>query len=183
MITERQEVALTGKGDCLEHYHLVDRGPFPIVHGAFYDTTSQTAASTTTAYPVTFDTTLLSAGIEVVSNSQLTVRTDGIFNIQVSLQLRNTDAVDHDVDTWLVVEGTNVVGSNRVVMAPAQHGGLDGRTLVTWNQLQRLGRGEYVQIMWRTINTSVSIAAYATQTTPDRPTTPSAIVTMDMVSI
>lgn len=25
MITERQEVALTGKGDCQEHYHLADR--------------------------------------------------------------------------------------------------------------------------------------------------------------
>ncbi len=43
-------------------------------YGAFQDSTDQTAASTTTAYAVTFNTTDFSNGISVVSNSRITAK-------------------------------------------------------------------------------------------------------------
>jgi hypothetical protein len=42
-------------------------------HGAFQDSTDQTAANTTTAYAVTFNTTDFSNGVTLVSGSRFTV--------------------------------------------------------------------------------------------------------------
>jgi hypothetical protein len=59
-------------------------------YGAFQDTTDQTAANTTTAYAVTLDTTDYSNGVYVSNSSRLNVRNYGIYNIQFSIQLKNT---------------------------------------------------------------------------------------------
>ena len=58
-----------------------------VPYGAFQDSTDQSAASTTSAYAVTFNTTDYSAGISVVSNSQITVRSSGVYNIQLQRKL------------------------------------------------------------------------------------------------
>ncbi len=50
-------------------------------YGAFQDSTDQTAANTTTAYAVTFNTTDYSNGIYVSNSSRLNVRNYGIYNI------------------------------------------------------------------------------------------------------
>jgi hypothetical protein len=42
-------------------------------YGAFQDSTTQTAANTTTAYPITFNTTDFSNGVTMVSGSRFTV--------------------------------------------------------------------------------------------------------------
>jgi hypothetical protein len=183
MINERQAVELTGKGDCREHYHLEDRGPFPISHGYFYDTTSQTIASTTTAYAATLNTTVYSNGVEIVSGSRITARSSGLYNIQFSAQLANSDSQDHDVDIWLAMNGTNITESTGTVSVPAKHGAINGHTLAAWNFFQRMGRGDYVQLMWQADSTLVSAPHIAAQTSPARPSTPSFIVSVNLVSI
>jgi hypothetical protein len=45
-----------------------------------------------------------------------------------------------------------------------------------------LAKDDYVQIMWSTTNVLVTIDQKPVQTSPTRPTTPSAIVTMNYVS-
>ena len=50
------------------------------------------------------------------------------------------------------------------------------------NYYAQLAANDYVQIMWRASNTAITIDAVATQTSPTRPATPSAIVTMNYVS-
>jgi hypothetical protein len=45
-----------------------------------------------------------------------------------------------------------------------------------------LAKNDYVEIMWSTTNTLVTIDAKGTQTSPTRPTTPSVITTMNYVS-
>ncbi|WP_353246842.1 hypothetical protein, partial [Limnohabitans sp.] len=55
-------------------------------YGAFQDSTDQTAASTTVAYPVKFNTTDFANGVTVASDSRLTVAVDGLWNLQFSLQ-------------------------------------------------------------------------------------------------
>lgn len=153
----------------------------PVPYGAFQDTTDQTAASTTAAYAITFNTTDYSAGVSVVSNSQITVRTGGIYNIQFSIQFANGNVAIQDVDIWFRKNGTDVAGSNSKFSVPNSHGGTDGHLIAALNFYLQLAAGDYVQIMWATTSTDVSLEHLSAQTTPTRPSTPSAIVTVNKV--
>lgn len=153
----------------------------PVPYGAFQDTTDQTAASTTAAYAVTLNTTDYSAGVSVVSNSQITVRTGGVYNIQFSIQLANGNVAIQDVDIWFRKNGTDVTASNSKFSVPNSHGGTDGHLIAALNFYIQLAADDYVQLMWATTSTDVSIEQIPAQTTPTRPATPSAIVTVNKV--
>jgi hypothetical protein len=151
-------------------------------YGAFQDSTNQTAANTTTAYPMTFNTTDYSNGVSVVSNSRMTVKSYGIYNLQFSAQLVNTDSSIHDMDIWFRKNGTNVPASNSRYSVPNSHGGVDGHTIAALNYYIELNANDYVEIMWATDNTAVSIQQLPTRTSPDTPSTPSVIATMQYVA-
>ena len=153
----------------------------PVPYGAFQDTTDQTAASTTAAHAITLNTTDYSAGVSVVSNSQITVRTGGVYNIQFSIQFANGNVAIQDVDIWFRKNGTDVAGSNSKFSVPNSHGGTDGHLIAALNFYIQLAAGDYVQIMWATTSTDVSLEQIPAQTTPTRPSTPSAIVTVNKV--
>ena len=151
-------------------------------YGAFQDSTNQTAANTTTAYPMTLNTTDYSNGVSVVSNSRITVKNYGIYNLQFSAQLVNTDTSIHDIDIWFRKNGTNVPASNSRYSVPNSHGGVDGSLIAALNYYIELNANDYVEIMWATDNTAVSIQQLATRTSPDTPSTPSVIATMQYVA-
>lgn len=152
-----------------------------VPYGAFQDTTDQTAASTTAAYAITLNTTDYAVGVAIVSNSQITVRSAGVYNIQFSLQFANDNVAIQDVDVWFRKNGTDVAGSNSKFSVPNSHGGTDGHLIAALNFYIQLAAGDYVQLMWSTTSTDVSIEHLAAQTSPTRPTTPSAIVTINKV--
>jgi hypothetical protein len=152
-------------------------------YGAFQDSTDQVAASTTVAYPVTFNTTDFSNGVTIVSNSRITVADDGIWNLQFSLQFTNTTNASQDVDVWFRVNGTNIANSNsRYGLAPRKGAGDPFHIIMALNYFASLNATDYIEIMWRTSDTGVSIEQYASGTSPTRPAVPSAIVTMSFVS-
>jgi hypothetical protein len=152
-------------------------------HGAFQDSTDQTAANTTTAYAVTFNTTDFSNGVTIASNSRITVADSGIWNLQFSIQFTNTTNSSQDVDVWFRVNGTNVANSNsRFGFAPRKGVGDPYHTIAALNYFVSLNATDYVEIMWRTTDIGVQIEQYAAGTSPTRPAVPSAIVTMSFVS-
>lgn len=151
-------------------------------YGAFQDSTDQTAASTTAAYAVTFNTTDYSHGISVVSNSRLTAKSYGIYNVQFSIQFANTDTQIQDVDIWFRKNGTDIANSNSRFSIPNSHGGVDGHLIAAMNFWVELAANDYTEIMWRTTSTAVSIQQIPAQTSPTRPATPSAIVTVSFQS-
>ena len=152
-------------------------------YGAFQDSTDQVAASTTVAYPVTFNTTDFSNGVTIVSNSRITVADDGIWNLQFSLQFTNTTNASQDVDVWFRVNGTNIANSNsRYGLAPRKGAGDPFHVIMALNYFASLNATDYIEIMWRTSDTGVSIEQYAAGTSPTRPAIPSAIATMSFVS-
>jgi len=182
MLDPRNEAELIQGGDTQLHYHLADRGPFPIPHGAFYDTTTQTCASTTTAYAMTYNTTVFSQGVWV-DNSKIYVSAPGIYNVQFSCQLGNTDSAAHDIHIWLAKNGVNETESNTIVDVPPKHGGTYGHTVAAWNFFVQMNRNDYVEIMWNAESTSVSIPHFPVATNPTRPSTPSVILTVTLVSV
>ena len=152
-------------------------------HGAFQDSTDQTAANTTTAYPVTFNTTDFSNGVTIASNSRITVADSGIWNLQFSIQLKNTTNDGQDVDVWFRKNGTNIANSNsRFHLSQRKSAGDPSHLIAAMNFFVSLAANDYVQIMWRPTSTDVSIEHFDASTSPTRPAVPSAIVTMSFVS-
>jgi hypothetical protein len=152
-------------------------------YGAFQDSTDQTAASTTVAYPITFNTTDYSNGVTIASNSRITVAVTGIWNLQFSLQLINDTNTSQDVDIWFRLNGTNIANSNsKYGLAPRKSAGDPYHTIATLNYFVSLSANDYIEIVWRTTDTGVYINQYSAGTSPTRPATPSAIATMSFVS-
>ena len=152
-------------------------------YGAFQDSTDQTAANTTTAYAVTFNTTDFSNGVTIASNSRITVADSGIWNLQFSIQFTNTTNSSQDVDVWFRVNGTNVANSNsRFGLAPRKGAGDPFHIIAAINYFVSLNATDYVEIMWRPTDIGVQIEQYAASASPTRPAVPSAIVTMSFVS-
>ena len=152
-------------------------------YGAFQDTTDQTAANTTTAYAVKFNTTDFSNGVSIASDSRITVAVDGLWNLQFSIQFKNTTNDGQDVDIWFRKNGTNIDNSNSRFHLPARKGSGDPSHLIAaLNFFASMVATDYIEIMWRVTNTGVSIEHFDASTSPTRPAVPSAIATMTFVS-
>ena len=152
-------------------------------YGAFQDSTDQTAANTTTAYAVTLNTTDYSNGVYLSNSSRLNVRNYGVYNIQFSIQLKNTTNDSQDTDIWFRKNGTNVAGSNSRFSMPARKSTGDPSHLIAaMNYFLEMNAGDYVEVMWRVSDVGVSIEQYPTSTSPDRPSIPSAIITLNYVA-
>ncbi len=76
-------------------------------YGAFQDSTDQTAANTTTAYAITFDTTDYANGITLSNTSRLNVSQGGLYNVQFSIQFKNTTNDTQDAEVWFRKNGTD----------------------------------------------------------------------------
>lgn len=152
-------------------------------YGAFQDSTDQTVANTTTAYAVTLNTTDYSNGIYLSNSSRVNVRNYGIYNIQFSIQLKNTTNDSQDVDIWFRKNGTDVAGSNSRFGIPARKSSGDpSHVIAALNYFAELNANDYVEIMWRVSDVGVAIEHYGTSTSPTRPAVPSAIVTVNYVA-
>ena len=152
-------------------------------YGSFQDSTDQVAANTTTAYPITFNTTDFSNGVTIASSSRITVAESGIWNVQFSIQFTNTTNASQDVDVWFKVNGTNAANSNsRFGFAPRKGVGDPFHIIAALNYFVSLNANDYVEIMWRPTDVGVTIEQYPASSTPTRPAVPSAIATFSFVS-
>lgn len=152
-------------------------------HGAFHDSTDQVAASTTVATAVIFGTTDISNGVTLSNSSRLNVEDSGVFNIQFSIQLKNTTNDGHDVDIWFRKNGTNIDNSNSKYHIPARKStGDPSHIIAALNLFVELNAGDYVEIMYKVDNVNVTLEHFAASASPTRPAVPSAIVTVSFVS-
>jgi len=152
-------------------------------YGAFQDSTDQTAASTTAAYAITFNTTDFTNGVTLSNSSRLNVSDTGIYNIQFSIQLTNNSNAPQDVDVWFRKNGTDISNSNsKYGLSARKDVGDPTHLIMTLNFFVSLVKSDYIQIMWRTSSTDVKIEQYAAGTSPTRPATPSVIATVSFVS-
>jgi len=152
-------------------------------YGVFQDSTDQTAANTTTAYAITFDTTDFSNGVTLSNSSRLNVAQSGIYNLQFSIQFKNTTNDGQDVDVWFRKNGTDIANSNsRFHLSQRKSSGDPSHLIAAMNFFVSLAASDYVQIMWRPTDVGVSLEHFAAGTSPTRPAVPSAIATLSFVS-
>lgn len=152
-------------------------------YGAFQDNTDQTAANTTTAYAIAIATTDYSNGVYLSNTSRMNVRNYGVYNIQFSIQFKNTTNDSQDVDIWFRKNGTDVTASNSRFSLPARKSSGDPSHLIAAiNFFLELQANDYVEIMWRVSDIGVSIESYGTSTSPTRPAVPGVIATIQYIA-
>jgi hypothetical protein len=149
-------------------------------YGAFQDSTTQTAVSANTAYPVKFNTIDLTNGVSVVNDgssnpTRITLANTGIYNIQFSLQLEKIGGGGNfTIDIWLRKNGVDIPNTTgKVVLTGSANA---SPVVAAWNYVLDLAANDYVQLMWSTTNTNAVI--FAAVATPPHPGIPSAILTV-----
>jgi hypothetical protein len=119
----------------------------------------------------------------MVSGSRITVAYSGLYNLQFSTQFQNNDSAPQDASIWLKINGVDVAGSTGLLGFPARKSAGDPyHDIKGWNFFVRLTAGQYVEIWWSTTHADVTIKAYASGTSPTRPSTASNVVTMTYVA-
>ena len=151
-------------------------------YGAFQDSTDQSIATTTATANVTLNTTDYALGTSLVDGYKIKVDYSGLYNIQFSFQFVNTDSQIQDIDIWFRKNGSDIAGSNSKFSVPNKHGSVNGHLISSLNYYLELAKDDYVHIAWATTSTQVTLEQLAAQTTPTRPATPSAIVTIQYLS-
>jgi hypothetical protein len=180
------------QNDNLNNSLLADMGAryLDAPYASFISTTSQTAAVINTAYPITLsgiDGTT-SNGVYIGSNtanvfpdSRIFAQHLGVYNLQFSLQLENTDSQIQDVSIWLRKNGSNEANSNTKLSVPNKHGSVNGAAVAAWNFfLEYTATTDYYELCWLTTSTAVSLPT--TTAAAPAPGTPSVILTMQFVS-
>lgn len=154
--------------------------------GSYYDTTTQSLASTTTAYPITVNSIDGQLGVSITDDpldghSRLTFAYAGTYNIQYSIQFVNADTQIHDANVWLRKNGTDYAYSDSKYSIPNRHGSVDGNLIAAINYVVTVAAGDYFQLIWNATNTNVSIATLPAGTAPVSPVIPSVILTATQV--
>jgi hypothetical protein len=121
---------------------------------------------------MTFNTTSASNQIAIVSNSRITFKNRGTYNIQFSAQLDQASVVAHTIYIWFRKNGTDIPYSAfRVAIS-----GINSQSVPAWNFIVSVIGQDYVEIMWGVDNTAVFLSAVAS--TASWPAIPSVIATV-----
>lgn len=160
---------------------VIASGAAQPVYLSAIDSQTQTHAANT-ATPMEFDTVVENFGIGVEDGVKIAFGVSGLFNIQFSAQLYNTDSQEHDVSIWIARDGTNEPDSCTDLTVPNKHGAFNGAAVAAWNFFYRAKKGEYCRILWSCPSNKVYIANIPARTTPSRPATPAIILTVNKVA-
>lgn len=151
-------------------------------YGAFSSYTSQSTTANT-ATLVTMTNTDFSNGVSLNGSSNMVVENAGIYNMQFSVQVQNSDNAPQDVFIWLKQNNVDIIGSTGKVGMPQRKGvGNPTHDIKGWNYFLSMNAGDGVQIYWSTTNENVTIPTYIASILPTKPSTASVVATMSFVS-
>jgi hypothetical protein len=143
-------------------------------YGSFYSTATQTALVINTATEVTLNTTDLSSGVFLSGSpqSRINVDTDGIYNLQLSVQLDKTAGGTAEFYIWFRKNGVDVTDSASQIRIQ----GNNAEIFSALNYFFSLKAGDYIEIMFSVSDLSVELLAVPA--TAPHPGIPSIIVTV-----
>ena len=137
----------------------IDPANINFPNGLFFNTADQTLAAINTGYPITFNQTYLNnfVALQTASTSKIEVAVAGVYNFQLSAQLKSTNASAKDVQIW-IKRGTTTIGysGHRYTVE-----GSDNHMNVNWIFDIDLAAGEYIEMYWGADDTNVTMEAIA----------------------
>lgn len=145
---------------------------------------AQSLASPTVAAAVALLQTTSSNGVvlDPTDKTKVVFEVSGIYNIQFSMQMVSYDSTIDDVTLWFRLNGVDIPYSAGVATVPAIHGGKPGTTIISWNLVQPVNAGDYLQLLFASDTGNTVCATYPGGTTPVHPVSPSVILTATFVS-
>ena len=145
---------------------------------------AQTLASSTVSAPLTLLQTTTSNGVSIdpADKTKIVHSIAGIYNIQFSIQMLTFDGTIDNVTIWFRLNGVDIPYSAGVATVPAIHGGNPGTAIISWNLVQPLNAGDYIQLLFASNTGNTVAATYPPGTSPVHPASPSIIVTSTFVS-
>lgn len=159
-------------------------------YAAFHSTNDQVATidglGTGIPAAISYQEVDFSKGIRLVDNTKITFDYAGTYNLQYSIQWRNTDTKVNESVVWLKYKGINYADSASYVTIPESHGGVAGKTISSVNVFGEAEVNGYVELWWAGSNTAVSIhtitAGSETGLPSGIPRSPGVILTVDQIA-
>lgn len=147
-------------------------------------TEAQNVPSSTTAAAVVLLKTTTSNGVAIdpTDLTKIVFDVSGIYNVQFSVQMLSYDGTIDDVTLWWRLNGVDIPYSAGVATVPAIHGGVAGSAIISWNLVQPVNAGDYMQLLFASTTGNTVCATYPGGTSPTHPISPSVIVTATFVS-
>lgn len=130
-----------------------------IYYGEFTKTNSQSPVATNTAYPLLFTNTEIANGVSIgTTTSEIYVANAGLYNIATSVQITSGNSSQKSIWVWLRKNGTtDVPNSARIASITLNN----GYVVVTINEVLSLLANEFIEVMYASDSTNVSIATVA----------------------
>lgn len=153
-------------------------------HISASDSTDQYATANDTPKLVAWDTATSVRGFTLNPSGTATATVPGVYKIDFSLQLANTDNAAHDAFVWLQTNGTQVVDSSSRFTLPARKGAGNYSYIVAYSSIVfEIDVSDEIGLWWATdqafisgVQDGIFMEALPAQTTPYvRPSNPSAI--------
>ena len=144
----------------------------------FFSTVDQTASVINTAYALQFENTYLGEAISIAGTpkTQITPLYSGVYNFELSVELTSANANSKELSFWVRRSGVDIANTGRMHVV-AGSGGVDD---FEYSFTLDLTAGQYVELMWATDNTGITID-YQAAASP-RPAVPSTLLTVVFVS-
>lgn len=128
-------------------------------YGVFNRTTDFVPVAANTAYAIPFTSTALSNGISIGSPaSQIVVIQSGLYNISCTLQYSSSNASQKNAYVWIRKNGVDIPQSSRITTLNLN----GGYSTVLTSETVSLAANDYIEIMFATTDTAVTVAAAPT---------------------
>lgn len=128
-------------------------------YGQFSRTTSATPAAANTAYPITWNATIISEGLSLTGSptTRLTAAHSGLYNFAARIQFSTSNSNLKSGWMWLRKNGTDI-GDTTVIGTLKDSGGY---LVLQLNDFVSLGVNDYVELMFAVDDTGLAPTAVA----------------------
>jgi len=156
--------------------------PVPNDYGGFYDTAKQ-ITPIATATVVKFNFMNFANNIAITNNNsglptRITAKNAGLYHIKYTLQFIKTDAGNDEVSIWIRRNSSAYANTNNTYTII----GLGIKNTLSNSFFVQLGNDDYVEIYYSLKNINTNLAGSNPQSSPSRPATPAATVSMQRIN-
>jgi len=152
-----------------------------------YQSISNQFCNASTATAMRFEITDFAGGVTMTANTYIGLPNAGTYNLQFSVQTKNTGSAEDPLYIWLRQNNVDIVGSTGKVLVRGTQSGGSGEGITGWNFFVRSTTpNENIQIMWFAADDNhTHFAAFpaqnATGSTPAIPSTASTVLTVNQI--
>jgi hypothetical protein len=151
---------------------------FPhLSYGSFSSTITQTPTASNTPYPVTFQDTEFSHGIELANSSHIVARNAGLFTFDFRLQVVSSNSSNKVIYIWARKNGVDIPKSTSRI----SFSGNGTELTPSWSFTETMIINDYFELMYAVSDVAVSINAPAA--TSFCPATPSATMRVTQLNL